>query len=376
LSLKSIIHWPSHCFSEQDKSTTQKYLKRNKQPKSNFIAEQLKPLLISDLINLILEYDDSPLVTLKRLDYNRIMPTSVLTILKSIQDHAPIDASIVAALKEALKDETTLDLSGQHIDDHHLITLAEALKGNTTLKSLNLGGIGSEHLKKLFDFLKENKTLTHLSLEGSYLSEDALKSLSCALKENDMLTSLNLNRTNLVNGPGIYVSISPLVLAMETNHSLITLFGLEDEFDDNQTRVSNDDRAKFKAYLQRNRDTAEAAIVVIKEKFPTGVSDIVLGYTGLSSSPKKQNIEAPSKPSASLLSRFLEILRRIGKALQKLFNKVFASKIAKSTQSNQPSQTPPGQTAPIPPTPIAPKPALDKGKSKDKTRSIGRLFKK
>eukprot|EP00984_Skeletonema_dohrnii_P008654 scaffold3211_cov91-Skeletonema_dohrnii-CCMP3373.AAC.7 len=87
-----------------------------------------------------------------------------------------------------------LDLLDNKIGKEGAIALAEALKENTTLTTLTLGwnGIDKEGAIALAEALKENTTLTALKLENNFIDNEGAIALAEALKENTTLTSLNL----------------------------------------------------------------------------------------------------------------------------------------------------------------------------------------
>jgi hypothetical protein len=96
--------------------------------------------------------------------------------------------------------------------------LSDALKYNTTLTSLNLGGsqIGDDGAKDLSGALKHNTTLTSLELGFNKISAAGAKDLSDALKHNTTLTSLNL-RDNQIGG----AQLKEINALIERNHQMM-----------------------------------------------------------------------------------------------------------------------------------------------------------
>lgn len=93
-----------------------------------------------------------------------------------------------------------LDLDGYYvsdvmkINDIGAITLAHALRENTTVKNLNLrfNIIGDDGAQAIADMLAVNRTITHLSLESNQIGDIGAQALADALKVNSTLTSIVL----------------------------------------------------------------------------------------------------------------------------------------------------------------------------------------
>ncbi|KAF9342284.1 hypothetical protein BGX26_007871, partial [Mortierella sp. AD094] len=97
----------------------------------------------------------------------------------------------------------SFELVNARIGRKELGILAETLKTNSTLTTLNLGGnsIGPNGAKALSEALKTNSTLTTLNLGGNLIEPNGAKALSEALKTNSTLTTLDL-RYNLIGPDG------------------------------------------------------------------------------------------------------------------------------------------------------------------------------
>ena len=126
-------------------------------------------------------------------------------------------------LTEALKPNTTittLHLSGNQIGDEGASKLAEALKTNTTITTLWLSSnrIGDKGASNLAEALKINASITTLDLSDSQMGDEGVSRLAEALKINTAVTTLNLS-TNGIGDEGA----SELAEALKTNTTLTTL---------------------------------------------------------------------------------------------------------------------------------------------------------
>ena len=103
----------------------------------------------------------------------------------------------VTALAEALKSNRKLvylNLGRNSIGDVGATALAEALKSNSVLKTLHLGrnSIGDVGATAVAEALKSNGALTTLNLEPNAIGDAGATALAEALKSNGALTTLNL----------------------------------------------------------------------------------------------------------------------------------------------------------------------------------------
>ncbi|KAG0273169.1 hypothetical protein BGZ95_011003 [Linnemannia exigua] len=126
-------------------------------------------------------------------------------------------------LSEALRTNstlTTLDLYCNSIGGDGAVALSEALKTNSTLTTLNFYGnwIGANGAKALSETLKINSALITLNLSFNSIGNNGAKALSEALKTNSTLTTLNLRKNPI--GENGAVALSE---ALMTNSSLTTL---------------------------------------------------------------------------------------------------------------------------------------------------------
>ncbi|KAH7054762.1 hypothetical protein BKA57DRAFT_452132 [Linnemannia elongata] len=126
-------------------------------------------------------------------------------------------------LVEAIKDNstlTTLTLWGNSIGSNGAQALSEALKTNSTLTTLNLGDnlIGDNGAQALSEALKTSSTLTTLKLQYSSIGVHGARALSEALKVNSTLTTLSLVFNSI--GPNGAQALSEALMA---NSTLTTL---------------------------------------------------------------------------------------------------------------------------------------------------------
>ncbi|KAF9274072.1 hypothetical protein BGZ88_003297 [Linnemannia elongata] len=145
-------------------------------------------------------------------------------------------AKELVPLAEALKTNstlTTLDLQHSKIGSHEVEVMAEALKTNSTIITLYLGNnsIGDDGAKALAEALKTYSTLTTLNLDHNSIGDNGAQALAEALKTNAALTALDL-RGNSIWFKGFLAFLESL----KTNSTLITL----DLYDN----LIGDDRAK------------------------------------------------------------------------------------------------------------------------------------
>ncbi|KAG0041713.1 hypothetical protein BGZ83_001406, partial [Gryganskiella cystojenkinii] len=144
------------------------------------------------------------------------------TTLTSLDLHSnSIGGSGTQALGEALKTNTTLtslNLWNNSIGDSGAQALGEALKTNTSLATLILqwNSIGGSGGQALGESLKTNTTLTSLNLWDNWIGDDGAQALGEALTTNTTLTSLNLGNNSIKEAQA-------LGEALKTNTTLISL---------------------------------------------------------------------------------------------------------------------------------------------------------
>jgi Ran GTPase-activating protein (RanGAP) involved in mRNA processing and transport len=136
----------------------------------------------------------------------------------------------ISLLAEALRINTTLltlDLRGNSVPDTGVDYLSEVLStANSTLKLLNFSDNdttdqGAEYLAEM---LQRNEKLTHLWLDSNIIGDRGVQLLADALTHhNTSLEQLYLNGNKLVTDS----SVDSLVLMLKTNQSL-TIFEISD----------------------------------------------------------------------------------------------------------------------------------------------------
>lgn len=113
-----------------------------------------------------------------------------------------------------------LDLSNKQVEEVECWVIADALKINSTVTSLNLCSnlINDEGAKALAEALKVNATLTTLNLGGNRITEEGAKAVAEALKINKTLVTLYLS-WNQINEEGCMA----IAAALKVNASIATL---------------------------------------------------------------------------------------------------------------------------------------------------------
>ncbi|KAF9948443.1 hypothetical protein BGZ72_009648 [Mortierella alpina] len=114
----------------------------------------------------------------------------------------------------------TLDSAGNSIGSEGAKALAETLKINSTVVTLNLqrNSIGDDGTKALAEALKTNSTVASLNLESNKIGSDGAKALAEALKINSTVATLDL-KVNSIGDDGA----KALAKALKTNSSVATL---------------------------------------------------------------------------------------------------------------------------------------------------------
>jgi Ran GTPase-activating protein (RanGAP) involved in mRNA processing and transport len=139
---------------------------------------------------------------LKKINANNPNLHDVTLDIQGMGDGVDFDTEEAQALADALKENhslQSLNLSGVRLDADGMQALADALKENHSLQSLNLSGVrlDADGMQALADAMKENHSLQSLNLSGVPLDADGMQALADALKENYSLQSLDLMRVPL-----------------------------------------------------------------------------------------------------------------------------------------------------------------------------------
>lgn len=102
---------------------------------------------------------------------------------------------------------TKVDLAGTKLSDVDLNQLSDAIKENTCLKKLVLGGIvvgckiGDDGIKYIAAMIEGNSSLNYLDLRTNFITDKGVQLLSDALEKNNTLNFLDL-RSNLISSHG------------------------------------------------------------------------------------------------------------------------------------------------------------------------------
>jgi hypothetical protein len=136
---------------------------------------------------------------------------------------------LARALKSSKCRVATLDVRANKISDAGAMTLAEALKANTSVSNIDLGchEIGDAGAVALAVTLKTNTTVTKISLYSNKIGDSAALALIDALKTNTSVTTINLKRNAIYeygtkraiadfNGPTDRVEILERPVSMST----------------------------------------------------------------------------------------------------------------------------------------------------------------
>ena len=135
-----------------------------------------------------------------------------------------IDADGAAALGQCLENTTsltTLSLNGNGIGVEGAATLGKCLQYNKSLTMLNLhlNAYGGDGAAAVGECLKHNTSLRTLNLHLNENNGDGAASLGECLKHNKSLKTLNLH----LNGNGYHGAVAALVECLKCNTSLRTL---------------------------------------------------------------------------------------------------------------------------------------------------------
>ncbi|KAF9177180.1 hypothetical protein BGZ51_009033, partial [Haplosporangium sp. Z 767] len=167
------------------------------------------------IIHIVLPKEFVKLSSLQPTQSSRLPKLSLKIVM--------IGRNELGILAETLKTNTTLttlDLGNNSIKDNGALALSDALKTNSTLITLNLGNnsIGDKGAVALSDALKTNSTLITLNLRFNSIGVNGAVALSDVLKTNSTLTTLNLEKNSIGDNGAVALSD-----ALKVNSTLITL---------------------------------------------------------------------------------------------------------------------------------------------------------
>jgi len=141
--------------------------------------------------------------------------------------------------------------------------LSRELKENTSLTSITLisNKIGDDGVKELAEALKKNTSLTSIFIVGNNITDDGVKSLAEALKKNTSIQSISLFANNITND-----GVKALAEALKENTSIIHM-----PLEPNKNII---DTKEITKYIQRNR--AMHAVNIDRSKDPDKVEITLL----------------------------------------------------------------------------------------------------
>lgn len=158
---------------------------------------------------------------------------------------------------------TCLDLSSIDLNDHAGCYLARILKHNHTIKKIELDNnkLGSKACQAFGESLLTNTSLQYLSLDSNqiatYQDMNGLKALADAVRINTTLTSLNLWRCGInVGGGGILASgieDNDTLLFCDIGHNNIEMVDVKRIVDKLDTNLAAYERAE----RQRRKDAVD-----------------------------------------------------------------------------------------------------------------------
>jgi Ran GTPase-activating protein (RanGAP) involved in mRNA processing and transport len=161
---------------------------------------------------------------------------------------------------------TELALGGNEVGPEGAYALADALRGNETLRVLDLGenNIGDPGAGALGRGLCENRALTSLDLGWNSIRESGAQSLAAALRENATLQTLDL-RLNHIGDLGV----AAFAEGLATNVVLCNLRLHDDDedasdLDNDVTRGGLDALRECLALAERNRALPELRVAVAR----------------------------------------------------------------------------------------------------------------
>ena len=169
---------------------------------------------------------------------------------------------------------TCLDLSSIDLNDHAGCYLARILKHNQTIKKIELDNnkLGSKACQAFGESLLTNTSLTYLSLDSNqiatYQDMNGLKALADAVRINTTLTSLNLWRCGInVGGGNILaggIEDNDTLLFCDIGHNNIETADVKrivDKLDANLAAYERAERQRRKDAVDEGKKKAQQAAV-------------------------------------------------------------------------------------------------------------------
>lgn len=162
---------------------------------------------------------NDPNITSIKFDQNELESDQIIDLAKALTKNTHI---------------TKIDLSGNEIDFNGIQNIAECFKENNTIKEVFLSGCQisdsffSRKTNILMEGLLQNHTIISLDLSNNDLSQySGIENLANYLRNNRSLTTLSLKGSNVIKLNDYGFIIEPLLLAM-TNNICLTSFVSDD----------------------------------------------------------------------------------------------------------------------------------------------------
>jgi Ran GTPase-activating protein (RanGAP) involved in mRNA processing and transport len=202
-------------------------------------------------------------------------------------------AEDIDAIIEALRDNTILqglDLGGNQITD--ITTIAQALQDNISISYLRLddNNIGTEGALTVFEALRSNHNLRFLELDDNKIDDNCSEALANLLMENDSIVSIILDGNpvgdrvgqillDFLKGTNIFLGLDleetnisiPILKQMfhaaQTHPCLFHLTGLPEmaEFNNKREKVLKSYTAKLLEYIKSNNKTLPKEAMNLRE---------------------------------------------------------------------------------------------------------------
>eukprot|EP01120_Amphizonella_sp_Union-15-10_P004305 TRINITY_DN14935_c0_g1_i1.p1 TRINITY_DN14935_c0_g1~~TRINITY_DN14935_c0_g1_i1.p1 ORF type:complete len:523 (+),score=103.03 TRINITY_DN14935_c0_g1_i1:85-1653(+) len=193
-----------------------------------------------------------------------------------------------------------LDLGCNNIGSDGCKALGDSLSQNKSLKTLSLynNNIGPEGVKYLLYSLAFNKTLTHLYLGANNLGTEGAKALALIFPVNNTLTNISLVSNNISDEAS-----EILIQTLTFNRSITTLY-----LQSNAIQPIN--LSKISAILQHHK--AKASPMQAPLEVSGSISSVAVDQSGPSVVPPSSPSTTPSlPPPAKLDIELVKIFRRL-----------------------------------------------------------------
>ena len=191
---------------------------------------------MANLDQIINKINDGTMKSLN-LSNNNIGNEGVISLAKALKENSSITTldlsynkigpEAATALAEAFKVNSTItmvNLRWNNMGDTGATALAEALKENSTIQSVNLfyNNFGATGATALAEALKLNQSIRFLDLSYNKIGPEGATEIADALKVNSTITNLSLNGNNI--GPA---GATALTEALKVNSTITEFFFLD-----------------------------------------------------------------------------------------------------------------------------------------------------